>query len=220
MTLPPWAFGPFEKHPTPILQPNPKATFVCPVQKKEIFWQASNVYNPACVVKDGILHAFFRADDVARPFLDAYGNPMVTCRIAHATSTDGMHFTVDSAPLIYPDNDEFLPFEWDGGCQDLHITQEENGRYYLYYTASIGSNDHSNDPTAPKAEFVDVLMVASSLDLLHWEKHGPVFAKALKEPKAYNHTRTGVVISRLQGEQLVAEKINGKYYCKRDSVMK
>jgi len=208
MCLPDWAFGPFKKHPTPVVVPDKNATFFCPVQNKQIAWQATNVYNPASIVKDGVLHIFYRADDEARPFLDVWGNPMVTCRIAHATSVDGIHFTTDPTPVIYPDNDEYLPFEWDGGCQDIHIAQDGNGHYFLYYTAWIGSNDHGNSPDFPTPPFVDVLMVASSTDLIHWKKHGPVF----QDPSFYNHTRTGVIVSRLQGEQLIAEKINGNYY--------
>jgi len=49
------------------------------------------------------------------------------------------------------------------------------------------------------------MIVATSKDLLHWTKHGPVFGDGRR-------ARTGVVVSRLEGERLVATKINGKFW--------
>jgi predicted GH43/DUF377 family glycosyl hydrolase len=53
------------------------------------------------------------------------------------------------------------------------------------------------------------MSVASSRDLIHWTKHGPAFRKATPENVG---GRTGVVISRLVGDRLIAAKINGKYW--------
>ena len=46
---------------------------------------------------------------------------------------------------------------------------------------------------------------ASSKDLVHWTKHGPVFGDGRR-------ARTGVVVSRLEDDRLVATRINGKYW--------
>ena len=211
MNFPQWAFGLFLKDQKPLLTPDPSLSFYCPVSKKKVFWEASNIYNPAPLEKDGKIHLFYRADDTAKPFLDTYGNPMVTCRIGHAVSEDGEHFAKAPAPVLYPDNDAYQEYEWDGGCQDLHIVQAENGRYYMNYTAWTGSNDHTNDPGLPNSKYQDVLMVASSEDLVHWTKHGPAFS----EEDGRNHTRSGVIVSAVKDGKLVAVKIRGHYvmYC-------
>lgn len=44
-------------------------------------------------------------------------------------------------------------------------------------------------------------------DLIHWKKHGPAFAKAGKVGG-----RSGVVVSKLVNDRLVAAKINGRYW--------
>ena len=207
MKLPEWAFGPFVKDPDPVLKPDPSLTFLCPVSKKNVRWQATNVYNPAFAEKDGVLHMFYRADDEPRPFKDTWGNPMVTCRIGHATSTDGVHFACAPEPVLFPDEDEYKEYEWDGGCQDLHIAEAEDGKFYMNYTAWVGSRDHTRDAPEKNPPFIDVLMTASSEDLVHWKKHGPAFA----DPKVRNHTRSGVIVSRLKNGRLIAEKVNGKY---------
>ena len=206
MQLPKWAFGPFVKDQKPILVPDGSLTFFCPVSKRKVRWQDTNVYNPALAIKDGVLHLFYRADDTARPFLDTWGNPMVTCRIGHAVSEDGFHFRNDPEPVVYPDEDAYKRYEWDGGCQDLHIVESEDGRFYMNYTAWVGSYDKTRDDPAHNPPYVDVLMVASSEDLVHWKKHGPAFAEDCR-----NHTRSGVIVSELVGDKLIARKIGGKY---------
>jgi predicted GH43/DUF377 family glycosyl hydrolase len=51
------------------------------------------------------------------------------------------------------------------------------------------------------------MSIASSRDLVHWKKHGPAFAKAGR-----TDGRSGVVISKLVGDRLVAAKLDGKYW--------
>ena len=57
-----------------------------------------------------------------------------TCRIGLAISEDGIHFTRHPEPVLYPDNDEWKQYEWEGGCEDLHIIEGEDGVYYMNYT--------------------------------------------------------------------------------------
>ena len=49
-----WMLGPFEKaaEANPCLVPNAVSRFFCPVQEKELGWEAKDVFNPAAVVKD------------------------------------------------------------------------------------------------------------------------------------------------------------------------
>lgn len=186
--LPGWEMGPFLKRPQPVLSPNPDSRFHCPVRDKEVRWEEQNVYNPAAVVREGKVYLFYRADDKS-PDLK-WGR---TCRIGMAYSEDGIHFTRHLAPVVYPDNDEWKKYEWEGGCEDLHIVEGEDGAYYMNYTTWSGRSD--------------TVSVASSHDLVHWTKHGPAFRKAGKIGG-----RSGVVVSRLVANRLVAAKINGRYW--------
>lgn len=183
-----WQMGSFVKHPQPVLSPRPESRFQCPVQGREVRWEEQNVYNPAAVVRDGKVYLLYRADD-RNPDLK-WGR---TCRIGLAWSVDGTNFMRHPTPVLYPDNDEWKRHEWGGGCEDLHIIEDEDGTYYMNYTTWNGHND--------------TVSVASSRDLLHWKKHGPAFAQAGKIGG-----RSGVVVSRLVGDRLVAAKIDGKYW--------
>lgn len=187
-SVPAWGFGPFVKHPKPVLSPTSDSKFQCPVLGKEVRWEEQNVYNPAAVVRDGMVFLFYRADD-KNPDLP-WGR---TCRIGMAWSEDGTHFTRHPTPVLYPDNDELKNYEWEGGCEDLHIIEDEGGTYYMNYTTW---NGHS-----------DTVAIASSRDLFHWKKHGPAFRKAGKIGG-----RSGVVVSKLVGDRLIAAIINGKYW--------
>jgi predicted GH43/DUF377 family glycosyl hydrolase len=97
-------------------------------------------------------------------------------------------------PVLYPDNDEQKKYEWEGGCEDPRIVEDENGTYYMTYTAYDGD----------KAR----LMVASSTDLYHWEKHG----LALKSASLNSWSKSGSIISSYKNGTPVAQKIKGKYW--------
>jgi len=89
---------------------------------REARWEEQNVYNPAAVVRDGKVYLLYRADD-RNPELK-WGR---TCRIGLAWSEDGTNFTRHPAPVLYPDNDAWKPYEWEGGCEDLHLVEGEDG---------------------------------------------------------------------------------------------
>ena len=50
----------------PVLGPIEESTFKCPVRRKEVNWEAKDVFNPAAVVKDGKVHLLYRAEDRVR----------------------------------------------------------------------------------------------------------------------------------------------------------
>jgi beta-1,2-mannosidase len=190
--LPAWAWGPFVKQDRPVLEPNPAATFRCPVTDKVVHWEAQNVYNPAAVVKDDQVWLLYRADDEPRP--TGWGR---TCRIGLAVSRDGRQFTRCAQPVIFPENDAWKSYEWEGGCEDIHIIEDDAGVYYVNYTAWSGTTDS--------------IGVATSTDLQHWTKHGPAFATAYGG-KFVAGSRTGAVVCRREGHRLIAAKIQGKYW--------
>lgn len=180
--------GPFVKRDQPVLSPNSESTFICPVRGTEVRWEAQNVYNPAAVVRDGKVYLFYRADDHS-PDL-AWGR---TCRIGMAQSEDGVHFTRHPTPVVYPDNDPWKQYEWEGGCEDLHIVEGPYGTYHMNYTTWNGQRD--------------TMSVASSRDLVHWTKHGPAFRQAGRVDG-----RSGVVVTHLVNGRLIAARINGRYW--------
>lgn len=186
-----WALGPFVKHGQPLLSPTGASRFHCPVRGREVRWEEQNVYNPAAVVRDGKVYLFYRADDNS-PDLQ-WGR---TCRIGMAHSDDGIRFTRHPTPVVYPDNDAWKEHEWEGGCEDLHIVEGDDGTYYMNYTTWNGR--------------LDTMSVATSRDLIHWTKHGPAFRKAA--PDRVPGSRSGVVVSRLEGDRLIAARIDGKYW--------
>jgi predicted GH43/DUF377 family glycosyl hydrolase len=110
------------------------------------------LYNPGAIVKDGKVEVLYRAQD---NFTTAK-----TSRIGRATTTDGLTFVRKDAPIFYPDEDFMKKYEWEGGTEDPRIVEGPNG-YVLTYTTYDGT--------------VARLAVASSKDLIKWEKHGPAF---------------------------------------------
>ena len=94
-----WGIGNFVKHPTPLIEPNPKYTFHCPILDKKVKWQAQNVYNPAAIVKEDKVYLLFRADDKTN-----HKYWPRTCRAGLAWSEDGINFNIHPEPVIFPDS--------------------------------------------------------------------------------------------------------------------
>jgi len=188
-----WVLAPFTKvdEVNPVLKTNPNSTFFCPVRNDSVHWEEKDVFNPAAVVKDGKVYLLYRAEDTI-------GKYAGTSRIGMAISDDGLHFETKPTPVFYPENDVFSEYEWEGGCEDPRIVEDENGTYYMTYTAYNGD----------KAR----LFVATSSDLFSWTKHGSVFAKAADGKYVKIWSKSGSIVTKRVGEKLVATKINGKYW--------
>ncbi len=187
-----WALLPFTKADTinPVLTAG-DAVFNCPVRKTLLAWENKDVFNPAAVLRNDTVYMLYRAEDTI-------GKYAGTSRIGLAWSTDGLHFTKYPTPVLYPDQDSSYRYEWEGGCEDPRVVQDEQGIYYMTYTAYDGD----------KAR----LLVASSADLLHWTKHGPAFGKASEGKYTNTWSKSGSIVSSYAGGTPVAVKINGKYW--------
>lgn len=187
-----WTLLPFEKQDAvnPVLEADSTTSFHCPVKDSTLPWEAKDVFNPAAIVRHDTLFLLYRAED----FIGKYAG---TSRIGLAWSLDGLHFTRVPTPVLYPDKDSMQVYEWEGGCEDPRVVEDETGRYILTYTAYDGD----------KAR----LMVATSMDLYHWEKKGPAFAKS-HNGKYLNHwSKSGSIVSLYEKEKIQATRINGKY---------
>jgi predicted GH43/DUF377 family glycosyl hydrolase len=147
-------------------------------------WENKNVYNPAVAVRNDTLFMLYRAQDSAG-----------CSRVGLAKSTDGIHFSREPFPVLYPGNDEYKVYEWPGGCEDPRLVEDSAGTYYLTYTAYNGRTAW--------------LMLATSTDLYHWKKRGPVF-----NDKQYKTmwSKSGSIISNYANGSVIASRINGNYY--------
>lgn len=187
-----WALLGFEKKDSvnPVLTPGTHL-FTDPIWNKQVAWEEKDVFNPAIVVKEGKVYMLYRAQD-------KIGLPGGTSRIGLAVSEDGWHFTRKATPVLYPDNDAFKKYEWQGGCEDPRIVEDEQGTYFMTYTSYDGKTAR--------------LLVASSKDLEHWTKHGPVFADAYQGKYLDKWSKSGSIVSKYVNGKIIATKINGKYW--------
>ena len=185
-----WALLPFTKadDANPVLLPDTNSTFLCPVRNTIVQWEEKDVFNPAAVVRNDTVFLLFRAEDSIGKFAG-------TSRIGIAWSTDGLHFTKHPVPVLYPDNDAEKIYEWEGGCEDPRIVEDENGTYFMTYTAYDGD----------KAR----LLIASSKDLYHWTKHGHVFKNDTAEVNKWS--KSGSIVCKYENGKVIAVKIGGKY---------
>ena len=119
-----------------------------------VAWEAKDVFNPAAIVRDGLVHLIYRAEDRVGRFAG-------TSRLGLAVSEDGISFSREPAPVLYPDRDAHQAQEWEGGCEDPRVVELPDKTYLLTYTAYDGR--------------VARLMVATSPDLRSWTKHGLAF---------------------------------------------
>ena len=190
-----WIVGPFMRpNDAPVITPDKTTLFNDPIRKAPVRWQALHTFNPAAVVRDGRIFVLYRAEDDTGTM--RIGNH--TSRLGLASSDDGVHFTRRPDPVFYPAEDSQQSREWPGGVEDPRIVEAEDGTYVLTYTQwnhatySIG--------------------IATSRDLEHWTKHGPVFLGSANGRYDSLKYKSGGIVTRLHSDRLVAAKINGKYW--------
>jgi beta-1,2-mannosidase len=183
-----WALLPFEKVDSlnPVLLPG-NNTFQCPILLQKIKWENKDVFNPAAVVKDGLVHLLFRAEDTI-------GRYNGTSRLGLAVSEDGFHFRKEPEPVFFPDQDSMKMYEWEGGVEDPRIVENENGEYILTYTSYDGTTAR--------------LCLAISSDLHNWKKLGTVLQGKYKN----RWSKSGAIVAKREGHRIIATKINGKYW--------
>jgi predicted GH43/DUF377 family glycosyl hydrolase len=191
-----WMVGPFVKpgQVNPVITPNPASRFRSPMNDSVVAWEEFATFNPAAVVRAGKVFLLYRAED-------ASGERQIgrhTSRLGLAESSDGLHFTRRAAPVLYPDKDDQRKYEWPGGVEDPRIVETDDGRYVLTYT------QWNQD--------VPRLAVATSRDLISWQKHGPAFARAAGGKWLAQESKSGAILCRVDGDRVIATQVNGKYW--------
>lgn len=188
-----WVIGPFHRPEgvNPVISPQP-TEFYCPMRKQQVKWEESDTFNPAATTKDGKIIVLYRAEDNS-----AQGIGKRTSRVGYAESKDGIEMKRMASPVLFPAEDNFKDQDWPGGCEDPRVAMTEDGLYVMLYTAW----------NRKKAR----LAVATSRDLKNWTKHGLAFDKAYNGRFNNLFCKSGSILTKLKGNQLVIDKVDGKY---------
>jgi predicted GH43/DUF377 family glycosyl hydrolase len=165
--------------------------FLCPVRGSKVKWEGKDVFNPSAIVKDDKVYLIYRAEDFV-------GKHKGTSRLGLAISDDGLHFNRLTEPIFYPQNDNSKEFEWEGGCEDPRIVEDENGIYYMTYSGYDGD--------------IARLLIASSTDLFKWTKHRSAFEKVYNGKYTNVWSKSGSIVCKRVGDKMIATRIKGKYW--------
>lgn len=188
-----WALTGFERPvDTPVISPDSTVRFFCPMRQDSVKWMESDVFNPAATVKGDSIVVLFRSEDNS-----ATGIGSRTSRIGYAASANGIDFTYEGAPVLYPADDSQKDNEWPGGCEDPRVAMTDDGTYVMFYTQW--------NRKMPR------LAVATSKDLRTWEKHGLAFGKAYDGKFSEEFSKSASVLTKVDKDRLVITKLNGKY---------
>jgi beta-1,2-mannosidase len=190
-----WMIGPFTRPATgnPLIAPLGASTFIDPILKSPVHWEALHTFNPAAIVRNGKIYVLYRAEDDSGA-MEIGGH---TSRLGLAQSDDGYHFTRLGEPVFFPCEDDQKGREWPGGVEDPRIVERQDGTYVLTYTQwnretySVG--------------------IATSRDLMHWTKFGPAFAAAGVKYANLKYKSAGILTRVVKG-RLMAAPINGMYW--------
>jgi predicted GH43/DUF377 family glycosyl hydrolase len=151
-------------------------------------WASKDLFNPGAVVRDGAVHLLVRGEDD----IGAYAG---TSRIGVARSDDGVAFEIETEPVLSPADDACDAWEHEGGCEDPRVVESPDGTYVCTYTGFNGRRA--------------TLMVATSIDLHAWVKHGPAFAGT---PYEERWAKSGSIVTEVRDGRLVATQIDGRYW--------
>jgi predicted GH43/DUF377 family glycosyl hydrolase len=159
--LPVWAIGPFTKHPAnPVLAPSPDGW--------DVGRMGGGVHNGAMIVAGGKFHYIYRGEMPAPPsgyFNWVDGGFDYVCDIGLAVSDDGVHFVKDTDHTPFFRRGKDARYSWEDPDVVYH-----DGVYYQFL------NRWDWSEVANPA--ISGAYLATSTDLLHWEKRGLLFPRA------------------------------------------
>ncbi len=192
----PW-IGPWTRAAIqPVIAPLQQTSFLDPVSGKVSHWEALHTFNPAAIVRQGKIYVLYRAEDDSGAM--AIGGHV--SRLGLAMSDDGIHFQRMPQPVLYPAKDAQEDRETPGGVEDPRVVERPEGGYVLTYTQ-----------WSRKRQSYSV-GIATSDDLVHWQKHGPAFAGSLGGRYDDLKYKSAGIVTEIRGGKLVAAKIQGKYW--------
>ncbi len=181
---------------SPVIAPVKTSIFHDSVSGADVHWEALHTFNPAAVVRAGKVYVLYRAEDDS-------GTEMIgghTSRLGLASSSDGLHFTREPQPVLYPAKDAQEDRESPGGVEDPRIVEAPDGTYVLTYTQWSRKRGAYS------------VGVATSRDLHTWIKQGPAFHGAYDGRYDEYKYKSAAIITEQRDSRLVAAKINGKFW--------
>ncbi|HMQ07175.1 MAG TPA: glycoside hydrolase family 130 protein [Saprospiraceae bacterium] len=191
-----WMMGPFVRTDIhqPVIAPDTNSIFFDPMSDQNVKWESMAAFNPAAIVRNDTIFVFYRAEErLGEREIGGH-----TSRIGLAYSTDGVEFFKQENPVLFPDDDDQKEWEWTGGVEDPRIVETEEGLYVMTYTQW--------NREVPR------LALATSRDLIHWVKHGPLFLHWKNGKYHQRETKSGAIITQLKEDRPVAVKIQDKYW--------
>jgi beta-1,2-mannosidase len=190
-----WVIGPWTRaSQEPIINPRSESEFKDPLTGKSVHWEALHTFNPAAVMRDGKVFMLYRAEDDSGDM--AIGGHV--SRLGLASSGDGIHFTRLPEPVFYPAIDSEMDRESPGGVEDPRLVESVDGTYILTYTQWSRRTN------------VFTIGGASSRDLQHWTKYGPIFGTTGKY--ASLKYKSSAIVTQMGKGRLIAANIHGKYW--------
>lgn len=179
--LPGWAIGPFR--PAEVggkrMIFRPDLNWTDPAGIKD--WQPKAFWNPALLEVDGRLYMFYRTG----PSLEGLNS-----RIGLAWSDDGVEWhDYERNPILYPTE------AYEARSVEDPRVYSYDGRYYLFYMAVQDREEGG--------VYADIAL-ATSDDLLHWEKQGVVVPRSISNGWA----KSAVIPRSPTGE---AVKVDGEF---------
>ncbi len=179
--------------------------FYDPLIKREVKWE-QDVYSPACAVFSNKLNCVYRSWGEDEQW-----------RLGLASSDDGLHFTRSAKPVLHAKPDDAFLGSLQGrkdaedsvSYGDSRMYEDEKGTYYLFF------NFFSYNP--PKRATMQELAIATTRDMEHWTVQGRTFAKQAKRDREVILGKQvprfwPAIVTRLQGDRLIATTIRGKYW--------
>jgi len=193
-----WVIGPFVRpSEAPVIEPNKFYYFTDPISQEKTFWDAGHTYSPAATIApNGDVAVVFRAEGTS-------GKDEIvdhTSRLGLATSKDGLFFTIEGAPVLYPQNDDQKSNEVPGGVEDPRIVVGPDGTYVMTYT------QRAKD----RGEYT--VGIATSKNLEEWTKFGPAFGKSNSGKFDNLHYKSAGILTELHNGRLQAVRLHGKYW--------
>jgi len=194
-SIPKWAMNGFIRVPkvNPLISPIPNSRFWDPLQNKEIEWESSDTFNPGAAVYRNHIIVLYRAEDNS-----GTGIGFKTSRLGYAISPDGIHFHRKNGPVLFPGLDPQKKYDFPGGCEDPRIACSTEGIYYVFYT--------SWNREIPR------LSLATSTDLIHWHKKGPIFAQAYHGKFLNIPSKSASILTKIIGGKQLIYRFKGHYW--------
>ncbi len=178
---PDWSITGFKKYNRPVLAPSPDGW--------DCGHKGGGVHNGSVLFRNGQFYYIYRGEfPIPEEFHKVEGIGYM-CDAGAAVSDDGIHFRklTEYSPFLRCGGDERFSFE------DINVVEYE-GTYYMFLNRW--------DWTAMQDPSISGIFIATSKDLLHWEKKGLAF------PDAKRIHRNPVVVQNPNNE---AVRINGKF---------